>query len=217
MGPPAGRVRPHRRDSAGGGLRGRRAPARTRPRGSLRGWRNMVGNLIEFFWNRKTYHRPHFTGMSVKSRGVRFHRIRDFKRYYFQQYSANISLLVVLPFLSQLLFLRPATYEATLGHRRGHCRRSASKLASAGRRRRCPRKLVVRSTEARPSPWLWARRSSLGPAAVEGNFASCGRKRTKSWLVKFPTLWSQPSPGPRLSPMSRCCGGKRPTRKERTG
>ena len=28
-----------------------------------------------------TYHEPQLTGICVKSRGVRFHRIRDLKRY----------------------------------------------------------------------------------------------------------------------------------------
>ena len=48
-----------------------------------RGWRNTVGNLIDIFWLNKTYHGPQFTGICVKRRGVRFHRIRDFKQYYF--------------------------------------------------------------------------------------------------------------------------------------
>ena len=34
-------------------------------------------------WAQKTYHRPHFAGKCVKKRGVRFHRTRDFKHYYF--------------------------------------------------------------------------------------------------------------------------------------
>ena len=45
----------------------------------LRGWRNRVGYLIELFWLRQTYHRPHF----MKNRGVWFHRIRNFKQHYF--------------------------------------------------------------------------------------------------------------------------------------
>ena len=47
------------------------------------GWRNTVGNLIEFAWLKKTYHGPQFTGICVKNRGVRFHRVRDFQQYYF--------------------------------------------------------------------------------------------------------------------------------------
>ena len=50
----------------------------------LRGWRNTVGNLIEFLSDpKKTYHRPQLTGISVKSRGAWFHRTRDVKQYYF--------------------------------------------------------------------------------------------------------------------------------------
>ena len=52
-------------------------------RASLRGWRNTVGNLIEIFWLKNAYDGPQFTGTCVKHRGVRFHRIRDFKQYYF--------------------------------------------------------------------------------------------------------------------------------------
>ena len=39
------------------------------------------------------YHGPQSTGICVKHRGVRFHRIRDFKL--FRQYSANPSILQV--------------------------------------------------------------------------------------------------------------------------
>ena len=49
----------------------------------VRGWRNTVGNLIELFWLKQTYHGPQFTCICVKNRWVRFHRIRDFKQYYF--------------------------------------------------------------------------------------------------------------------------------------
>ena len=50
----------------------------------LRGWRNTVGNLIEICWgSKKAYRRPCVIGICVKNRGVRFHRIRDFKQYYF--------------------------------------------------------------------------------------------------------------------------------------
>ena len=42
---------------------------------ALRGWRNTVGNLTEFVWLKKTYHGPQITGICVKNRGVRFHRI----------------------------------------------------------------------------------------------------------------------------------------------
>ena len=49
----------------------------------LRGWRNTAGNLIEFFLLKHTYHRPQFIVICVSNGGVRFHRIRDFKQYYF--------------------------------------------------------------------------------------------------------------------------------------
>ena len=50
-----------------------------------------IEGLAEYGWKphralfdpKKTYHGPQFTGTSVKSRGVRFHRIRDFKQYHF--------------------------------------------------------------------------------------------------------------------------------------
>ena len=45
----------------------------------MRGWRNTAGNLIEIVWLEKAYHGPQFTGIAMKHRGVRFHRIRDFK------------------------------------------------------------------------------------------------------------------------------------------
>ena len=35
------------------------------------------------FLAQKAYHRPNFTGVCVKSRGVWFHRIRDLKQYNF--------------------------------------------------------------------------------------------------------------------------------------
>ena len=35
-----------------------------------------------FCWFTETYNGPQFTGICSKSRGVRFHRIRDFKQYY---------------------------------------------------------------------------------------------------------------------------------------
>ena len=50
---------------------------------NMRGWRNTVGRLIEFVWPKKACCRPWFTGTCVKTRGVRFHRIRDSKQYYF--------------------------------------------------------------------------------------------------------------------------------------
>ena len=55
------------------------------PRGAAcgRGWQNTVGNLIEICWLKKTYRRPEFIGIRVNHRGVRFHRIRDCIRYYF--------------------------------------------------------------------------------------------------------------------------------------
>ena len=49
----------------------------------LRGWRNTIGNLIEFFWLKKQHRGPQFTGICVKDRGVRFHRFRDLKQYDF--------------------------------------------------------------------------------------------------------------------------------------
>ena len=49
----------------------------------LRGWQNTVGNLIEIFWLKNNYRGPQFNGTRVKHRGVRFHRIRDLKQYYF--------------------------------------------------------------------------------------------------------------------------------------
>ena len=47
----------------------------------MRGWWNAVGNLIEICCLEKAYSGPRFTGIRVKTRGVRFHRIRDFKQY----------------------------------------------------------------------------------------------------------------------------------------
>ena len=49
----------------------------------LRGWRNTVGNLVGILSARNTYHGPRFPGVCVKNRGVRFHRVWDFKQYYF--------------------------------------------------------------------------------------------------------------------------------------
>ena len=37
-----------------------------------------------FCWLKQAYHRPHFIGICVINRGVQFHRIRDFKQYYFK-------------------------------------------------------------------------------------------------------------------------------------
>ena len=60
----------------------------------MRGWRNKTGNLIEFVWFKTTYRRPQFTGTCVKTRGVRLHRIRDLKQYYFNSnHSANLSFM----------------------------------------------------------------------------------------------------------------------------
>ena len=37
-----------------------------------------------FVGSKKAHHqRPHFIGICMKNRGVRFHRIRDFEQYYF--------------------------------------------------------------------------------------------------------------------------------------
>ena len=52
-------------------------------RALVRRWRNTVGNLIEFLWLKKAYHRPHFIDICVKHSGVRFHRTRDFNQHYF--------------------------------------------------------------------------------------------------------------------------------------
>ena len=51
-------------------------------RSSVRGWRDTVGN-IELVQLKKTYHRLQVTGTCVNNQGVRFHRIRDLKQYYF--------------------------------------------------------------------------------------------------------------------------------------
>ena len=64
----------------------------------LRGWRNTVGNLIEFFWSKKP-----LAGLislaiiCVKHRGVRFHRIYKFKQYYFNSIppTSHLSLHIV--------------------------------------------------------------------------------------------------------------------------
>ena len=39
-------------------------------------------SLIELFRLEQPYRRPHFTGTFANNRGVRFHRIRDFKQYF---------------------------------------------------------------------------------------------------------------------------------------
>ena len=44
-------------------------------------WTDRVVSI--FFGSKKAYHRPHSTSIRVERRGVRFHRIRDFKQYYF--------------------------------------------------------------------------------------------------------------------------------------
>ena len=49
----------------------------------LRGWRNTVRNFIESCWLKNACHGPQFTGICVTQRGGWFHRIRDFKQYYF--------------------------------------------------------------------------------------------------------------------------------------
>ena len=49
----------------------------------LRGWQNTVVNLLEVVWLNEPYHGPQFTDVcGNKHRGVRFHRIRDFKQHY---------------------------------------------------------------------------------------------------------------------------------------
>ena len=57
----------------------RLAPSRL----TMRGWRNTVGNLIEIVWFTEAYHGPQSTGIPVNNRGLRLHRIRDFKLYNF--------------------------------------------------------------------------------------------------------------------------------------
>ena len=42
-----------------------------------------AGRLIAIAWLEKTYHGPQLTDVLVKSRGVRFHRIRDSNQCYF--------------------------------------------------------------------------------------------------------------------------------------
>ena len=37
-------------------------------------------SLVDFFWLNKNRHGPQFTGICMTNRGVRFHRIRDFKQ-----------------------------------------------------------------------------------------------------------------------------------------
>ena len=68
----------------------------------MRGWRSTVGNLIEFVRLKKAYHRPHVIGICVKHRGVRFHRIRDFKQYCLNSipptshYSSSFALVILV-------------------------------------------------------------------------------------------------------------------------
>ena len=58
----------------------------------MRGWWNTAGNLVEILLVKQNYRGTQCTGICVKHRGVRFHRIRDFKQYVLvQQYSANLS------------------------------------------------------------------------------------------------------------------------------
>ena len=61
----------------------------------MRGWRNTVGNLVDICWLEKTYG-PQFTDTCVKHRGVRFHRIRDFNKYYLNSIPPTYQLLVSL-------------------------------------------------------------------------------------------------------------------------
>ena len=79
----AGRQSPQR---AGTEARGRVGAAHKHAgaQARMRGWRNTVGSLIESAWLKKTYRGPQSTGMCIKTRGVQFHRVRDFKRYYFE-------------------------------------------------------------------------------------------------------------------------------------
>ena len=49
-------------------------------------WRNTIGQTI-VCWLRKAFHGPQFTGMCVKSRGVRFRRISRFRAALFQRHS----------------------------------------------------------------------------------------------------------------------------------
>ena len=64
-------------------LGARLAAPRKREGLGRRGWRNTAGNLIELFWLKQAYHGPQFTGVRVKNRRVRFHRILDLKQYHF--------------------------------------------------------------------------------------------------------------------------------------
>ena len=47
----------------------------------IRGWWNTAGGLIEICWAKKNIRRLQIRGKCVRNRGVRFHRIRDFKQY----------------------------------------------------------------------------------------------------------------------------------------
>ena len=58
-------------------------PGGSQRRGFMRCLQNTVGNLIEICWPKKAYHRPQLTGICMNNRGVRFHRVRDFKQYCF--------------------------------------------------------------------------------------------------------------------------------------
>ena len=59
---------------------------------NLRGWRNTVGNLVDIVRLKQTCQRLQCTGIGMKRRGVRFHRIRGFNKCYFKSdYSANLS------------------------------------------------------------------------------------------------------------------------------
>ena len=60
-----------------------RQPCWGKAEAALRGWWSTVGSPVEILWLKKTYHGPQFTDICVKHRGVRFHRVRDFKQYYF--------------------------------------------------------------------------------------------------------------------------------------
>ena len=57
---------------------------------ATRGWRNTVGGL-ESVWLKKAYDGPQFADRCINNKGVRFHRIRDFKQYYFNSVLPNLS------------------------------------------------------------------------------------------------------------------------------
>ena len=57
----------------------------------MRGWRNTVGSLIEMCWLNTTCHGPQLTRICGNNRGVRLHRILDFKQYYLNSIPPTLS------------------------------------------------------------------------------------------------------------------------------